>query len=498
MAAHGLDDLSGRVAKGASWIAAARVAANLLGFVSMIVVARLLAPEDFGVIAVAVTAMQLVQGLSDIGVSQAVIRFRDADREDLDTLFTLSALRGLLVALLLVASAPLLADFFRDERIVSAMFGAALYPLFMGFVNPRFFEFERALDYSKEFVWTVASKVVSVGVAIAVAVLFRNFWAILLGTASLALVQLVLSYWMRPYRPRISFASFGKIVAFSGWLAGVGLLAAINNKVDAFIFARILGPAPTGNLYYGFLLSEMPTREFSTPVARAIYPGLSELQDDHEGMRSAFLRGVEALGAIAMPASLGFAFVARDFIMLLLSEKWSEAAPVVEIMTPILGVQTLFLATQYFAMAQGRTQLVFMRELIYGAVRFPIIIFGALQYGFMGAIWASALTGLVHVALNLWVYAVTSGRSAFEPLVVARRSLLAGAAMAGYFLFLRPEVSAFSALPPALRLATDIGVGGAIYIVALLLAWRLEGRPDGVERQAISLFRSRAAALRRI
>ena len=93
-----LASLSGRVARGATWIAAARLAANVFGFISMIVVARLLAPEDFGLVAVAVSAMQLLNVISDIGVSQAVVRFRDAGRDDLDTLFTISAARGAIFA----------------------------------------------------------------------------------------------------------------------------------------------------------------------------------------------------------------------------------------------------------------------------------------------------------------------------------------------------------------------------------------------------------------
>ncbi|MEQ8179840.1 MAG: oligosaccharide flippase family protein, partial [Amphiplicatus sp.] len=349
--------LGGRVARGASWIAAARLLANLLGFVSMIVVARLLAPEDFGLVAVAVTAMQLLQGISDIGVSQAVVRFRDAGRADLDTLFTLSAIRGVAIAALLALAAPFAAQFFNDPRLVAVFIAAGAYPLLSGLTNPRFFEFERAIDFSKEFVWLVGSKIASVIAAVAVAATVRNYWAVIAGLVALAATQLALSYAMRPHRPRLTLVSWRKVIGFSGWLAGVSFMAALNNKIDAFILARFVGPVGTGNFYYGFQLAELPTREFSTPVARAIYPGLSELQGETARMRAAFLKGVEALGAIGMPMSIGFAFVANDMIPLLLGAKWQGAIPLVEVLTPILGVQTLFLATQYYAMELGLTRL---------------------------------------------------------------------------------------------------------------------------------------------
>ncbi|VAW07937.1 hypothetical protein MNBD_ALPHA05-1049, partial [hydrothermal vent metagenome] len=109
--------LTGRVARGAAWIFGGGVFARLLGAVNTIVVARLLVPDDIGLVAVAIVSMQLLQGVSDIGVAQAVVRFRDADRADLDTLFTLSALRGLAIGLVLAAAAPVMAAVYNDPRM---------------------------------------------------------------------------------------------------------------------------------------------------------------------------------------------------------------------------------------------------------------------------------------------------------------------------------------------------------------------------------------------
>lgn len=488
--------LGGRVARGASWIAAARLATNLLGFISMIVVARLLAPDDFGVVAVAVTAMQLLQGISDIGVSQAVVRFRDAGRDDLDTLFSFSAARGVAVAGLMIAAAPFAAHFFADQRLAGVFLGAAVYPLLMGLTNPRFFEFERNIDFSKEFLWLVASKLASVVVAITVAAILRDYWAIVFSLITLAAMQLVLSYAMRPYRPRLSLASWRKVMGFSGWLAGVSVMAALNNKIDAFILARFVGPVGTGNYYCGFQLAELPTREFSTPVARAIYPGLSELQGERERMRGAFLKGVEALGAIGMPMSIGFAFVAQDTIALLLGEKWLGAVHVVEVLTPVLGVQTLFLATQYYAMALGLTRLVFFRELIFFLVRFPAVLWATLTHGLAGAVYAVAACGLLHVALNLLLYGRAARRPVHEPLLVARRSLCGVAAMAAYFLLVHPN-EALAAASLQVRLFLDVASGAAVYAAAVYALWRLEGRPDGAERRLAGLAVAAWGRLRR-
>jgi PST family polysaccharide transporter len=487
--------LSGRAARGAAWIFAARTVMRLLGFVNTIILARLLAPADFGVVAVALTAMQLLQGFSDIGVSQAVVRFRDADRDDLDTLFTLSALRGALIAALLFIVAPFAASFYGDQRMFWVFAGVGIYPLLAGHINPKFFEFERDLDFSKEFVSSGITKFIGVVVSIAIALTYRTYWAIILGLVASGAVQLVLSYVMRPYLPRLTFSSVRKVFGFSSWLFGVSFMAALNNKLDAFVLARAVGPAGTGVYYVGFQLSELPTTELASPIARAIYPGLAAMQSNVERMRAAYLKGVEALSVVAMPAAFGFAFVAAELIQLLLGAKWEGAAPVIEVLAPVLGLQTLFVATQFYAMALGLTRLVFFRELIFFGIRFPVFVWGAFAHGLIGAIAATASCGLIHVALNLGIYSRASRRPFFEPLLAARRSFGAVAAMAAYFLLIEPNIAAIAEAGEPVHLVANIAAGAFIYLGALYAFWRAEGSPPGVEATAIAIVGS---ALRRL
>lgn len=487
--------LAAKVAKGAGWIVASRLMMRLFGLLNTIIIARLLAPEDFGLIAVGMTAVQLLQGVSDIGVSQAVVKFQDAGRDEIDTLFTLSALRGALIAAVMVAAAPLAGSFYGDPRMTLVFCGLAAYPLLFGLVNPRFFEFERSIDFSKEFVWEVAAKLIGVAVTISVAFAFRSYWAIVLGVVAGAMTQLILSYVMKPYAPRVSFAAVRRIWGFSGWLTGVSFIVALGNKLDSFVLARSAGAAETGTYWVGTQLAELPTSELAWPIARAVYPGLSAMQGDVERMRAAFLRGVEAVAAIALPAALGFAFVSIDLIHVLLGEKWNRSAIVVTWMTPAIGLQTVFMATHYYAMALGLTRLVFLRGLVVLLIKAPVFTYAAVTYGLVGAVLAASACTVFGAAMNLALYARASGRPAHEPLLAARRSFGAAAAMAIYFLLLRPLISVQSIDAPAIRLALDIFVGAAVHLCAQWLLWVLEGRPAGVEQAVIDAL---GAARRRL
>ncbi len=480
--------LTARVARGAGWIVGGRFVMGLLGFLNTVIVARLLVPEDFGVVAIGLGAMQVLTNVSDFGVSQAVIRFRDAGRKDFDTLYTLSVIRGLIIAGLLAAAGPFAADFYGDARVFWVFAGCALYPLFTAFINPKFFEFERDLDYSKEFIATVIYKLAGVIVSIAIAVALKSYWAMVLGLAANGFVQMVLSYAMRPYRPRLTLASFRKVFAFSGWLTGVGVLSALNNKLDPLILARVTGAGGAGHYFMGMQLAELPTRELAYPASRALYPGLSELQAEPRRARDAYLKGVEALAAIAMPAAIGFALIARDLIPFLLGEKWNDAIPVVEIITPVMGAQMPYLATQFYAMALGATRIVFFRELAFFLIRTPVFIAATLAHGLTGAAAAVAGCGVLFIALNLTLYARVSGDALWRPVWRARRSFLASAAMAAAVLGLR-DAGVFDAAAPLLRIAAEIVAGAGVYALVHALVWRIEGLPDGVERSIIDLAR---------
>jgi len=480
--------LTARIARGAGWIVGGRFVMGLLGFLNTVIVARILVPEDFGIVAIGLGAMQVLTNVSDFGVSQAVIRFRDAGRDDLGTLFTLSVIRGLMIAAALAAAAPLAADFYGDPRVFWVFVGCALYPLFTALINPKFYEFERDLDYSKEFIATVIHKLAGVAVSIAVAVAFKSYWAMILGLAANGFVQMILSYAMRPYRPRLTLASFKKVFAFSGWLTGVGVLSALNNKLDPLIIARVTGSGGAGHYFMGMQLAELPTRELAYPASRAIYPGLSELQAEPQRARDAYLKGVEALAAVAMPAAIGFALIARDLIPFLLGEKWSDAISVVEIITPVMGAQMPYLATQFYAMALGATRLVFFRELAFFLVRTPAFIAATLAYGLKGAAATVAACGVLFIALNLTLYAQVSGDGAWRPVWRARRSFLASAAMAAAVLAMR-AAGVIEPLAPLFRIIAEIAAGVGVYVGVHALLWRLEGLPEGVERSMIDLGR---------
>ena len=467
------------LAKGSGWIVGGTYAARLVGLVNTLVVAWYLVPEDFGLFAIGLTFMQLITGFTEVGLSLAVVRFRDATDDDMDTLFTISAMRGALLSLVMLAAAPLAVRIYGDARLGVVFVGLAVVPLLTALINPRFYEFERAGDFSREFVMMVAAKLASVAITIGIAAATRSYAAIIAGVVAAAFAQCALSYVLRPVRPRATLASWRKVFGFTGWITLVAIFAALNNKLDAMLFGRVIGTAAAGQLYVGEQLAELATRDVSVPLARAIFPSLSARQDDPGAVREGFLQGVQALAAVALPLAVGFALVAHLTVPLLFKPAWADAVPVIQIVGPVLGLQTVFAATQGYAMAVGRVWIVALREAAFFAVRLPVVVWALLAHGFVGGLYAVAGMGLVHCVLNALVYARLSGDAAWRPVLTAWRSLVATGAMAGAVWALGRAVGA--AFHPAPTLVALIGAGGLAYVATHAALWLMAGRPDGVE-----------------
>jgi PST family polysaccharide transporter len=152
-----------------------------------------------------------------------------------------------------------------------------------------------------------------------------------------------------------------------------------------------------------------------------------------------------------------------------------------------MGLQMPLLATQYFAMAVGSTRLVFIREFLFFLVRTPIFIWAAVEYGLIGAAYAVAACGFVHIALNLALYAKVSGDAMFRPVLRAHRSLVAAGLMAAAILGAR-AAGLTDGFVPLLRVCADVILGAGVYVVVHALLWRIEGSPDGVERLILGVF----------
>jgi PST family polysaccharide transporter len=475
-----------RVATGAGWLYAYRWLERLLDFLAIVVLARLLAPGDFGLVAIAASFVTIVDGLSAFDVDKALIRSRDDDRAIYDTAWTLSVLRGLLAALCMWIVAPWVAD----ARMAAVLRVLALGPVLNGLKNPRFVTFERDLVYSRLAVLTIGAKVISVGAMLALAVAYRSYWALVIGQLAYAFIGTVLSYLLRPYRPGLSLARCSTLVGFSGWLTLTSVVTVLSMETDKLIVGWLVGVTDAGLYFMAQRVGVLPTQELLSPLQRILFPAFSELAGDTPRLRRAVCESINVLAALSLPAGFGFAMVAADFVPLALGRQWSPIVPLLVVLVPYLGLRSTLSMTLPCVLALGRTRLLFWVSAGYALVHVPAFVAGTALFGLPGSIWSIVAAGVLYWYLNAWMLRAMLEISLGEVMRQLRRPLAATACMiaavAGLSAVTPLDVLAESASGGALVVKTLLG--GAVYCGALYAVWRLEGRPAGIERRLAQLW----------
>jgi lipopolysaccharide exporter len=478
-------DTTRRVAAGAGWLYAYRWVERLLDFLSIVVLARLLAPDDFGLVAIAASLVTIVEGLSAFDVDRALIRSREDDRALYDTAWTLSALRGLVAALCMVG----VSAFVTDARLSSVLQVLAMGPVVNGLRNPTFVTFERELVYSKLATLTLVAKVLSVGVMLGVAITTRNYWALVVGQIVYVSTGAVLSYALRPYRPTWSLARFPTLFAFSGWLSLTSLVTALSMETDKIIVGWLLGVRDAGLYFMVQRVGVLPTQELLSPLQRLLFPALSEVAAEPARMRRAVAEAINVIGSLGLAASVGFALVAAEFVPLALGATWAPIVPLLVVFVPYLGVRSTLSVALPCVLALGRTRLLFWVSFVYALVHVPAFIAGTALFGLAGAIGSLIGAGALYTWLNAWMLRTTVGLTTGDLLVQLRRPAAAAALMAGTVLGL----TAFTPLGhlvahhAGLSLCAKTLVGAAVFCGSHYALWRAEGRPAGIERRLAAL-----------
>ncbi|MEE4270339.1 MAG: lipopolysaccharide biosynthesis protein [Thermoanaerobaculales bacterium] len=474
-----------RIATGVGWLYGYRWVERIIDFASVVVLARILAPDDFGLVAIAASVVTIIEGLSAFDVTKALIRHRDDDRSLYDTAWTLSALRGLLAAVIMIVIS-LIVD---DPRIAAILVALALSPILTGLANPRFVMFERDLVYSRLAILTLGARILAFAVTVVIAVLTRSYWALVIGMLAGTLASLVLGYVLRPFRPRPSLARFGDIFAFSGWLSLTSVVTTLAMETDKIIVGRLLGITEAGYYFMTQRIGVLPTRELVSPLQRILFPSFSELVADTARLRQAALESVNVIGTLSLPAGFGFALIAGDFVPLVLGDQWASTVPLLVVLVPYLGFRATLSMALPCVMALGRTRLLFGVSLVYGLIHLPLFIGCTAAFGLSGAIWSIVGAGVVYTALNAWMLHRCLGLGPGELAIQLRRPLAAALAMVGAVLGLRAALpSAFLAAPPSwVSLAGTVVVGATVFTAVVACLWRVEGRPPGLERRLLDL-----------
>jgi len=480
-----MSSFADKVAGGALWMVGFKFTQRFIGIISTIILARLLIPEDFGLVAMAMAFYAFIWLIGSFGFDMALIQNQDAERHHYNAAWTLNVGYGFISAILLVAAAPLLTGAFDEPRLQAIVYAFAAIAVVQGFENIGIVAFRKELQFDKEFLFQVAKKVVAFVVTVTLAFALRSYWALVIGIMASRLTGVTLSYWLHPYRPWFGLRGTRDLFSFSGWIVINNLATFAKGRGPDFVLARLAGAGEVGLYRISKEISNLPTTELTRPIMRAVFPGYAKIAKDPERLRKAFLDVQGTAALVTIPAGLTVVALADPLVRLVLGSNWLDAIPLIQVLG-IYGVIMVLKGTSAaLFLALGVPYWVAVLALLETALALPMMAWLLTAYDLQVAVWAFVASGLAMTPVVAHLYKRLIGVTLRQRLALLWRPLGCGTVMAIAAWWGGTQLPvAQNEVEAAVQLAILLPVAGIVFLVTILGAWRLSGAPKGPETRA--------------
>lgn len=351
--------LGHRAAKGVTWLSALKILHRGLGLIRNVILARLLSPDDFGLMGIALLTFNAIETFSQTGIEHALIQKKENIREYLDTAWTIQLGRSLILFVLLYVSAPLVSHFFNAPLALDIIRAFSVVQLFTGTTNIGIVYFQKELRFNKSFIFQACGLVVNVVTSIILAFILRNIWALVYGAILGAAVKCIASYLLHPYRPkiRVDTEKIKELLHFGKWVFVASIVSFLAAQGDHAVVGKMLALTALGYYYMAYQFSIIPAIEIGQIFSRVMFPVYSKIQDDIKRLRRAYLFVFRLTSFLSMPIVVGTIVLAGDFCELFLGKAWIPIVLAMQILA-ISGFFRFFEATAWVVLyAVGKPKI---------------------------------------------------------------------------------------------------------------------------------------------
>jgi lipopolysaccharide exporter len=353
------EPLSHRVAKGGVWVFALSGVQKLLGLIRLVILARLLAPNDFGSFGIALLIISTFETFSQPGFQLALVQKKEDIANYLDTAWTVSVIRSIVLFTILFFSAPYLGLFFDipDASVITQVIGVSI--LFRGFTNIGIIYFQRELAFNKQFIYGSAGTIAYFIVGVSAAMILKNVWALVFGQLAADFIGLMASYLIHPYRPRfkLDLNKARELFGFGRWVSGSAILVFLVTQGDDAFVGKFLGVTMLAFYQMAYRISNMPATEITHVISYVTFPAYSKMQDDLPRLREAYLRVLQLTAFLSFPIAAFIFVLGPDFTSIFLGDKWTPMVPAMQVLVLAGLVRSIAATTGPLFYAIGGPQI---------------------------------------------------------------------------------------------------------------------------------------------
>lgn len=461
-------DIGRRAARGSAVSVGSQVIKLLATLGTLAILARLLTPADYGLLAMLLTFTTFIAVFRDFGLSSATIQRDAVSESQVSALFWVSLLVGTLLAIAALLLAPVAAWFFHDDRLTGAIAVSSIGFVFAGASAQHLALLSRTLRFGAFAFADVGSLIVASALGILLAVNGAGYWSLVLMQPALPLVQMVLAFALAgwtPLRPRRA-AGVREMLRFGGNLTGHNFLTYFARNGDNILLGRFYSPADLGAYTRAYSVLLAPISQLSIPIGNVFLPTLSRIgAQDIERYRSAYLRTLSKLCIVTMPL-VAFSIATSDWIIrLILGPQWSAAAQIFFFLGFAGLVEPIANSLSWLFISQNRTSEI----LRWSAYNLPLTILAfliGLPYGPEGVAASYAVYSVARMPAMFWYVGRSGPVRAFDFYSAAVPGALAAAAVFATVGVLRISMDLENSIVSLVLAAGVAGLTGALALLA--------------------------------
>jgi PST family polysaccharide transporter len=402
-----------KLTTGIAYTALTKYSGILISIIIGVILARLLSPAEFGVVALVTVFISFFNILSNIGIGPAIIQNKELTEKDVQSIFLFSILLGFVLALLFFLSSNIIASFYNNTELIPLTRLLSLTVLFSAFRIVPNAVLLKKLKFKKVGLATIIVQLFSGGVAVILAYKGFSYYALVYKSIFDALFTFLIFYWLSPIKLKFEFqkSSINKIMRFSTFQFFFNFINYFSRNTDNLLIGKFISPTALGFYDKSYQLMMMPVQNLTHVITPVLHPVLSDFQNDKNKIYNAYIKVMKLLATIGFPLSVFLYFSAHEIISILYGSQWEQSVPIFKILALTVGIQMVLSSSGAIFQAVNRTDLLFYAGSLSAIFMVSGICYGifvgksleTVGYGLMGAFIINFFLGfymLIKVALD--------------------------------------------------------------------------------------------------
>lgn len=393
--------LKEKILRSGFWVGASSLGLYLLQFVRTVILVRLLSPEAFGILGLCLIVTRAVTVFTETGFNAALIQRKDFE-EARDTAFTMTVIRGFVLALSASLLSPIAAHYYNISILIPAIIVLSVGFIVEGFYNITAISYQRNLDFKKLTYIDYLSSFFHLIIVVLAAYILKSFWALILSQVINSIIRTGLSYFMLTNRPHFKFnkqvaAELFKYGKFIGALTIVGFFS--TEAVNATI-GKTLGTEALGYFMVALTLANLPLSHFSNVLMKVMFPVYSSLKDDLSALREAYIRVLKLVSLFIFPIAAMMISIAPEIVKVLYGEKWMASVRIIQILSVYACLHSLASLNGWVFNAMGKPDIPFKLHVIRVALMIAIFFPLVKKYQLAGAALSMTIPMILYAILS--------------------------------------------------------------------------------------------------